>query len=75
MSQLGEEQHYKLFRIIYFAGDQCPMFFDDGSNPWGISEHHIQIFNWDFVRSAAVTTVDVLRLSYLVVFTCVLTLI
>lgn len=36
-----------------FAGDQCPMYFDDGSYPWTNTENYIKIFNWDFVRSSA----------------------
>lgn len=35
------------------AGDQCPMYFDDGSYPWSNTENYIKIFNWDFVRSSA----------------------
>lgn len=31
--------------------DQCPMYFDDGSNPWLHTDTEIQIFNFGYFRS------------------------
>lgn len=28
------------------SGDQCPMHFDDGANPWMQMENHIKIFRY-----------------------------
>lgn len=28
-------------------GDQCPMYFDDGSNPWVVTENTVKIFNFN----------------------------
>ncbi|CAD6219411.1 GSCOCG00004958001-RA-CDS [Cotesia congregata] len=38
--------------------DQCPMFFDDGTNPWLLSESHIRIFR--FGSSAVCNTPSIL---------------
>merc|ERR1712027_121613 len=27
--------------------DRCPMYFDDGSNPWKVEENHIRVFRFD----------------------------
>ncbi|CAH0563663.1 unnamed protein product [Brassicogethes aeneus] len=35
--------------------DQCPMHFDDGSNPWLETENTIQVFNFGFFSSSATT--------------------
>lgn len=32
--------------------DQCPMHFDDGSNPWMQTENYIKIFDYGFFRSS-----------------------
>lgn len=33
--------------------DDCPMYFDDGLNPWKPSDAAFTIFNWDFSRAGA----------------------
>ena len=30
----------------FWTGDQCPMNFDDGENPWSTSESYIQTFSF-----------------------------
>ncbi len=27
--------------------DRCPMYFNDGEDPWNVEEHHITVFNFD----------------------------
>ena len=27
--------------------DRCPMYFNDGENPWEREENHIRVFNFD----------------------------
>lgn len=51
--QIQFEHLFVLSVSSFFVGDQCPMYFNDGSYPWGLSESFIQIFNWDFVRSSS----------------------
>ena len=29
-----------------FAVDRCPMYFNDGSDPWNIEENHIRVFDF-----------------------------
>ncbi|KAJ8920205.1 hypothetical protein NQ315_011866 [Exocentrus adspersus] len=56
--------------------DQCPMHFDDGSNPWLYTESTIQVFNFGYFGSEAsglfqrtlVNTILVLVLSALIRF-------
>lgn len=43
----------ELEQINLFAGDQCPMHFDDGENPWLQTENFIKIFDWDFYKSGS----------------------
>lgn len=31
---------------IYILGDQCPMYFDDGANPWIHADNYIQVFKY-----------------------------
>lgn len=35
------------------AGDQCPMYFDDGSNPWKKSDNVINVFNFGYLSGGA----------------------
>lgn len=35
---------------IFFPGDQCPMYFDDGSNPWQDVEQ--TIYEFDFLSGS-----------------------
>lgn len=30
-----------------FIVDRCPMYFNDGSNPWEQEENHIRVFNFN----------------------------
>ncbi|XP_039296192.1 uncharacterized protein LOC111047730 [Nilaparvata lugens] len=41
--------------------DQCPMHFDDGQNPWVVSENYIKIF--DFFRDGAVSSRNQIELT------------
>nr|CAD7447800.1 unnamed protein product [Timema bartmani] len=47
-----------LFNIIrhleqcYNAGDQCPMYFDDGTNPWLQTENYIKVFHFGYYAGA-----------------------
>ena len=37
----------RLNLIIYFSiVDRCPMYFDDGTNPWNVEENHIRVFDF-----------------------------
>lgn len=31
---------------VMYLGDQCPMFFDDGTNPWVYGDNLIQVFKY-----------------------------
>ena len=46
----GTKVHVLTFNHLlshYFAVDRCPMYFDDGSNPWKVEENHIRVFRFD----------------------------
>lgn len=47
--------HFHWISLNFPTGDQCPMYFDDGADPWTQSENFVKIFNWDFVRSSSST--------------------
>ncbi|XP_058799336.1 uncharacterized protein LOC131668883 [Phymastichus coffea] len=50
--------------------DQCPMHFDDGSNPWIRSENYIQVFHYgDYSNSASVYSYSIL--TFVCIFTCI----
>jgi len=37
-----------------FAVDRCPMYFNDGTDPWNIEENHIRVFDFnDKYRNSA----------------------
>lgn len=59
--------YYILF--IYILGDQCPMYFDDGANPWIHSDNYIQVFKYG--RSSTLIVSSSL-LSVTVIFTILL---
>uniref|UniRef100_T1J8A6 Uncharacterized protein n=1 Tax=Strigamia maritima TaxID=126957 RepID=T1J8A6_STRMM len=55
--------------------DDCPMFFDDGSNPWGVSSDNVKVFHYaDYLNnnnragSMSIFYTSVLILSSLCVF-------
>jgi len=33
--------------------DRCPVHFDDGSDPWQVTENHIRVFDFDNLDSKA----------------------
>lgn len=45
-----------------FLGDQCPMHFDDGTNPWMKTENAIQIFNFGYFSGSATNLVSLFAL-------------
>lgn len=51
-------------------GDKCPMYFDDGSNPWLESENVIQVFTFGFLRADSAIVIGP-TLSIIVVSICV----
>ena len=38
--------------------DRCPMYFNDGANPWQVEENNIQVFNFSQHSSAVKKTFD-----------------
>ena len=48
--------YFNFFCLFFNTGDQCPMNFDDGENPWRTSETYIQTFSF---RGSA----DIIHLS------------
>ena len=36
--------------------DRCPMYFNDGTDPWNVEENHIRVFNFQDSDSSASTT-------------------
>lgn len=38
---------FKLCVYLYILGDQCPMYFDDGTNPWIHADNYIQVFKYN----------------------------
>lgn len=51
-----------------FTGDQCPMHFDDGANPWIQTENYIKVFNYDYFTGGS----NILKGSVIVSLVCVL---
>ncbi len=46
--------------LYSLAVDRCPMYFNDGADPWNVEENHIRIFNFDDVSDdASITSVAV----------------
>nr|CAD7266776.1 unnamed protein product [Timema shepardi] len=45
-------QYYKTLEQCYNARDQCPMYFDDGSNPWLQTENYIKVFHFGYYAGA-----------------------
>lgn len=45
--------------------DQCPMFFDDGSDPWSTQENYVKVFkfSYSFWRSSNDASMVVLSLQ------------
>lgn len=33
--------------------DDCPMYFDDGENPWRLTDASNIVFDWDFYKAGA----------------------
>ncbi len=33
--------------MFVIAVDRCPMYFNDGADPWNVEENHIRVFNFD----------------------------
>lgn len=58
---------YKLNFLI--LGDQCPMYFDDGANPWIHADNYIQVFKYG--RSSTLI-ISSSMLSVAVLFTILL---
>lgn len=48
--------------------DQCPMHFDDGSDPWLQTENYIKVFNYGYFSSFA----NKINIFYLPLFTMLL---
>ena len=38
--------------------DRCPMYFNDGANPWQVAENHIRVFDFSQTSSAVQKTFD-----------------
>lgn len=49
--------------------DQCPMHFDDGSNPWLQSENYIKIFHYGGSSQTAVSIISLLTTPLLFILT------
>ena len=47
-----EQTNYHLFvlkKLIFFTHvvDRCPMYFNDGADPWNVEENHIRVFDFN----------------------------
>ena len=56
--------------FFFFLVDRCPMYFDDGEDPWTLKENFIRVFDFSGWNSAAVPTSEQLciLLSFAVIF-------
>lgn len=41
-----EQVFIKKKLTFILSGDQCPMYFDDGTNPWVNEDNYIQVFKY-----------------------------
>ena len=59
-----------VFRFFSISVDRCPMYFDDGEDPWTLKENFIRVFDFNGWSSAAAPASEVLLLlsSLLAVF-------
>ena len=50
------------------SGDRCPLYFDDGEDPWSKKDQYFKVFDFDYssgVRTAPVTAALLLCLTLL----------
>ncbi len=47
-------QGNSLLYSVYIAVDRCPMYFNDGSDPWVVEENHIRVFDFSDYSGANV---------------------
>ena len=40
----------------YFSVDRCPMYFNDGADPWKVEENHIRVFDFSKDQYNTATT-------------------
>ena len=48
------------------SGDRCPLYFDDGEDPWSKKDQYFKVFDFDYnsgVRTAPVTAALLLGLA------------
>lgn len=48
------------------SGDRCPLYFDDGENPWARSDPYFQVFDFGGSANQAVVAAATVALSALV---------
>lgn len=50
--------------------DDCPMYFDDGENPWRKSDASNVIFDWDFYKAGASRIVSTINIGVMLTLSC-----
>ena len=50
-----------LMQRCYFTVDRCPMYFNDGADPWKVEENHIRVFDFskDQYNSASTKILEI----------------
>ncbi|XP_040564488.2 LOW QUALITY PROTEIN: uncharacterized protein [Lepeophtheirus salmonis] len=48
--------------------DRCPMYFNDGSEPWTVEENYVRVFNFDDTGKGSESSISVLLVFLLVPF-------
>uniref|UniRef100_A0A0K2UZJ1 Putative LOC100745505 [Bombus impatiens] n=1 Tax=Lepeophtheirus salmonis TaxID=72036 RepID=A0A0K2UZJ1_LEPSM len=48
--------------------DRCPMYFNDGSEPWTVEENYVRVFNFDDTGKGSEFSISVLLVFLLVPF-------
>jgi len=49
--------------------DRCPVHFDDGSDPWTVTENHIRVFDFDNLRTSSannIYSINILNIVFLI---------
>jgi hypothetical protein len=59
----------KKLRFLIFSVDRCPVYFNDGEDPWNIEENHVKVFTFDGLSAAHLSKKSILPTSLLILAT------
>ena len=54
-----------LMQYSYFTVDRCPMYFNDGADPWKVEENHIRVFDFSKDQYNSAST-KILKINLLI---------